>query len=134
MLLICLANLPLLRVHAARVNVSRNALFNLHSEKKHFLWRWYCGKEQIEMWFIMVYTLIANEYASLLFSQTMFSFCFLLLLHVERVCKSFWQESWRVQVAHLHKAARALSRRSRCFQLSTNLKAKISFVIFNVVV
>ena len=25
---------------------------------------------------------------------------------VERVCKSFWQESWRVQVAHLHNAAR----------------------------
>ena len=28
---------------------------------------------------------------------------------------------WRVQVAHLHNAARALSRPSRCFQLSTNL-------------
>ena len=51
---------------------------------------------------------------------------FLLLLNVERVCKSFWQESWSVQVAHLHNAARALSSRSRCFQLSTNLKAKIS--------
>ena len=55
---------------------------------------------------------------------------FLLLLHVEQVCKSFWKESWRVQVAHLHNDARALSSRSRCFQLSTNLKAKISFVIF----
>ena len=39
-----------------------------------------------------------------------------------------------MQVAHLHNAARALSSRSGCFQLSTNLKAKISFVIFNVVV
>ena len=28
---------------------------------------------------------------------------------------------WRVQVAHLHNAARALSSSSRCFQLSTNL-------------
>ena len=55
---------------------------------------------------------------------------FLLLLHVERVCKSFWKGSWRVQVAHLHNEARALSSRSRCFQLSTDLKAKISFVIF----
>ena len=56
------------------------------------------------MWFIMVYCLIANE--SLLFSQTIFS---LLLLHVEQVC--------RVQVAHLHNTARALSSRIRCVQL-----------------
>ena len=47
-------------------------------------------------------------------------------LHVERVSKSFWEESfemkvWRVQVAHLHNAARARSISSRCFQLSTNL-------------
>ena len=49
---------------------------------------------------------------------------FLLLLDVERVCKSFWKESWRVQVAHLHNGAHALSSRSRCFQLSTNLKQR----------
>ena len=29
-------------------------------------------KKQIETWFIMVYTLIANEYTLLLFSQTFF--------------------------------------------------------------
>ena len=39
----------------------------------------------------------------------------------------------RVQVAHLHNAARALSSPSRCFQLSTNL-GKISFVIFDIVI
>ena len=37
---------------------------------------------------------------------------------------SFWKESWRVEVAHLHNAARAPSSRSRCFQLSTNLKQR----------
>ena len=31
--------------NAARVNVSRNAFF---SSQKHFLWRWYYGKKQIE--------------------------------------------------------------------------------------
>ena len=30
--------------HAARVNVSRNAFFSSRSERKHFLWRWYCRK------------------------------------------------------------------------------------------
>ena len=33
----------------------------------------------------------------------------------------FERKVWRVQVAHLHNAARALSSLSRCFQLSTNL-------------
>ena len=46
---------------------------------------------------------------------------FLLLLHVEWVCKSFWKESWCIQVAHFHNAAHALSSQSQCFQLSTNL-------------
>ena len=35
--------------------------------------------------------------------------------------KVFEWKVWRVQVAHLHNAARALSRPSRCFRLSTNL-------------
>ena len=35
--------------------------------------------------------------------------------------KVFERKVWRVQVAHLHNAARALSSPSRCFQLSTNL-------------
>ena len=95
--------------HAARVNVSRNAFFSSRSERKHFLWRWYCRKKhenlKIEIWFIVLCTLIDNEYTSLLFSQT--------------------RKVWRVQVAHLHNeahiAAHILSSPSRCFQLSTNL-------------
>ena len=47
---------------------------------------------------------------------------FVLFLHVERwACESFERKVWRVQVAHLHNAARALSIPSRCFQLWTNL-------------
>ena len=44
-----------------------------------------------------------------------------LFLHIERVCKIFEKKVWRVQVAHLHNVARALSSPTRCFQLSTNL-------------
>ena len=35
--------------------------------------------------------------------------------------KVFERKVWRVQVVHLHNAARALSSPSWCFQLSTNL-------------
>ena len=38
------------------------------------------------MWFIVVCTLIDNEYVSLLVSQKCF---FVLFLHIKRVCKSF---------------------------------------------
>ena len=34
---------------------------------------------KIEIWFIVVCILIDNEYASLLFSQTFFSYCFCML-------------------------------------------------------
>ena len=40
---------------------------------------------KIEIWFIAVCTLIYNEYASLLFSQTFFR----IVLNVEQFCKSF---------------------------------------------
>ena len=97
-------------------------LFQLALWKKHFLWRRYCVKKhkivKIEIWFIVVCTLIDNEYASLLFSQTFFSYCFCMLNYFAKV---FEREVWRVQVAHLHNAARALSSPSRCFQLSTNI-------------
>ena len=67
----------------------------------------------------MVYTLIANEYASLLFSQTIF---FFLLLHMlSEFDKVFERKVWRVQVAQLHNAVRALLSRSRCFQLWANV-------------
>jgi len=67
-------------------------------------------------------TLIDNEYASLLFSQNFFSYLFCMLSGFAKV---FERKVWRVQIAHLHNAARgparALSSPSRCFQLSTNL-------------
>ena len=34
---------------------------------------------------------------------------FALFLHIKRVCKRFWRKVWRVQAAHLHNTARALS-------------------------
>ena len=49
--------------HAARVNVSRNAFFSSRSD----FFDVDIGKKQIEMWFIVVCTLIDNEYTSLLF-------------------------------------------------------------------
>ena len=47
-----------------------------------------------------------------------FSYCFFML---SEFVKGFERKVWRVRVAHLHNAARALSSLSRCFQLSTNL-------------
>ena len=104
-----MANLPLLIiVHAAHVNVSRNAFFCSPSEN----WCSYCVKKQIEMWYIVVYTLIESEYASLLFPKMIF---FLLLLHVEQVCKSFWKKS-------LTHTSSSFAQCSVCtFKLSTNL-------------
>ena len=40
---------------------------------------------------------------------------------LSKFTKVFERKVWHVQVAHLHNAARALSSRSRCFQLPTNL-------------
>ena len=97
-------------------------LFQLALWKETFLWRWYCRKKhknvKIEIWFIVLCTLIDNEFASLLFSQTLFSYCVCMLSDFAKV---FERKVWRVQVAHLHNAARALSSPSRCFQFSTNL-------------
>ena len=53
------------------------------SERKHFLRRWYCRKKhkkvKIEILFIVVCAVIDDEYASLLSSQTFFSFCLWVL-------------------------------------------------------
>ena len=87
-------------------------LFQLALWKK-ILWRWYCGKKQIEMWFIVVCALIDNEYASLLFSWS-FLYCFCMLSEFAKV---FERKVWRVQEGHLHNAAHALLSLSRCFQL-----------------
>ena len=78
----------------------------------------------------MVCTLIKNEYASLLFSQTFFSYPFCMLSEFAKV---FERKVWRVQVAHLHNAARALQARVGVFNCQQIL-AKISFVIFDIIV
>ena len=99
--------------------MSRNAFFSSRSEENIFFDVDIVVKKhknvKIEIW---VCTLIDNEYASLLFSQTFFSYSFCMLSDFANV---FERKVWRVQVAHLHNAARALSSPSRCFQLSTNL-------------
>ena len=46
---------------------------------------------------------------------------FVLFFMLSDFAKVFERKVWRVQVAHLHNAARALSSPSRCFQLSTSL-------------
>ena len=106
--------------HAARINVSRNTFLNFALwRKNNFLWCLYRVKNKSKCGFV-VRTLINNGYALLLFSQTMFSNSICMLTAVlSEFAKVF--ESWRVQVAHLLNAARTLSSRSRCFQLSTNL-------------
>ena len=78
----------------------------------------------------MVCTLIDNEYASLLFSQTFFSYCFCMLSDFAKV---FERKVWRVQVAHLHNTARAISSPSWCFNCQQIL-AKTSFGIFDNVI
>ena len=59
-----------------------------------------------------------------------FSYCFCILSEFPKV---FEEKVWRVQAAHLHNAARALSSPSRCFNCQQIL-AKNSFVIFDIVV
>ena len=71
-----------------------------------------CCKKQIEMWFILLSTTSTRHYS---FSKHFFSYRFCMFSDFAKV---FERKVWRVQVAHLHNAARALSR---CFQLSTNL-------------
>ena len=74
-LAIWLANLPSsIRVHTTLLaSMCRAMPFSARVlKKKTLFWRWCCGKKQIEMWFSVVCTLIDNEYASLLSSQTFF--------------------------------------------------------------
>ena len=76
---------------------------------------------------IVVCTLIDNEYASYVFSQTIFTYCFCMLSEFANV---FERKIWRVQVAHLHNEALHFQVRVDCQQIL----AKISFVIFDIVV
>ena len=83
------------------------AFFNLRSERKHFLWRWYCHKKhknvKIEICFIAVCTLIDNEYASLLF-------------HIVSAC---WLV-WTVGANRRNKAAFSISGIKNCITTATN--------------
>ena len=59
-------------------------------KKKHFLWRWYCGKKQIEMWFIVVLTCVAGGISRVR--------AFVLVAKPwTRVAKP-WEDWWRVQL------------------------------------
>ena len=51
---------------------------------------------------------------------------FVLFFMLSDFAKVFEKKVRRVQVAHLHNAARALSSPSRCFQLSSNLGKVLS--------
>ena len=63
--------------------------FPAHALKKNIFFDVDFGvKKQIEMWFIVVCSLINNEYASLLFFQTFF---FILFLHIN--AKGFKRKS-----------------------------------------
>ena len=63
--------LLLILTHSVTQTDSIVAYTSLGSKlQKQFLWHWYCGKKQIEMWFIVVCTVINNEYTLLPFSQT----------------------------------------------------------------
>ena len=71
--------------HAVRINVSRNAFLSSRSEeKKTFSLTFISGKNKSKCGFV-VCTLIDNGYASLLFSQTMFSYCFCMLSEFAKV-------------------------------------------------
>ena len=65
--------------HAARTNVSRNAFLNSRSEEKTFSLTFIPGKNKSKCGFVV------NGYASLLFSQTMFSYCFCMLSEFAKV-------------------------------------------------
>ena len=70
--------------HVARINVSRNAFLNSRSEEKTFSLTFIPGKNKSKCG-LVVCSLIDNGYASLLFSQTMFSYCFCMLSEFAKV-------------------------------------------------
>ena len=53
---------------------------------------------------------------------------FELVLHISEFAKGF-EIVWRVQAAHLHNAARALSNPSRCFQFKTKITNRMWFSV-----
>ena len=73
---------------------------------------------KIEIWFIVVCTLVDNEYASLLFSQT---------FRIVSVCQAILQRFLKgksdayKELICIMQRVHFSSSPSRCFQLSTNL-------------
>ena len=109
--------------------MSRNAFFSSRSERKHFLSRWYCRKN-IKTWkskYLSWSVLLSTRHYHF---PNIFSYCFCMLSDFAKV---FEKKVWRVQVAHLHNAARALSSPSRVFNCQQILP-KISFVLFDIVI
>ena len=103
-----------IRVHICSHQSVAQYLFQLARWKKKILWCWYCGKKT--NWYVFyrgLYSYRQRLHVITLFSN-IFSYCFCIL---NEFSKSFERKVWRVQVAHLHNAARALSS----FQLWTNL-------------
>jgi len=98
--------------------------FSAHALKQ-ILWRWDCGEKQIEMWIIVVCTLIDIEYARHYSFPNIFSFSS-LFLPVERVYKCLWN---RVQGTHLHKQRVSPSMLFRA-KFSLELKAMLQKSIF----
>ena len=115
--------------HATRINVSRNAFLNSPSDEKKISLTFIPGKIKSKCGFV-VCTLIDNRYASLLFSQTMFSYCFRMLSEFAKV---FERE------ADAYKLLICIMQRVH-FQVGVGVfncqqhLTKISFVIFNIVV
>ena len=84
---------------------------------------------KIVIWFIVVCTLI-DEYASLLFSQTFFSYCFSMLSEFAKV---FERKVWRVQAVICIMKRVHFQVRVGVFN-SQQILPKISFVILDTVV
>ena len=93
--------------------MSRNALISSRSERKHFLWRWYCRRKikKPNMVYCGLYS-YRQRVRVITLSPNIFSYYFCGML--SDFAKVFERRIWPVRVAHLHNAARA-------FQLSTNL-------------
>ena len=103
--------------HAAYFNVSCNAFFQLSLWKKHFLWRWYCGKRQIEMLYCGLYSYQQRVCIITLFPN-IFLYCFYMF---RKIAQIFERKVWHLQVALLHKAAHAFLNLSLWFWLLKNL-------------
>ena len=67
-------------------------LLALWIKTKFFFWRWYCERKEIEMWFIVVCTLIDNEWAPITLFPNIFSYRF-CMLSLTRTSRSFAKSS-----------------------------------------